>query len=389
MTQVWHKTGDTRNMAHRPKKTAATISRYQDGWQYRGRYPDGKQFRRTGFSTKGDARESLEQLISDYEQGGHIDKNMTVGQWFDAWLIVVKETRRPVTWAGYKETVDKRLRPVLGNIRLADLNEEHIRKAYRELVAVGYSNNTILGTHRRLSTALAAAHAERRLLHNPLRNVSPPKGVAARERKTWTFEETARFSSAVRNERDSAMWSLILTSGLRRSEVLGLRWSRVNLDRSEILIDTQRTITTYGDEAVGPTKTRAGRRVIALSGWVLEEIKAWKAQQSALRLGSAKWEGGDYAFTTYWGKPYYPASLNKRLAELARKADVPVLSVHELRHTYASRALEDGVDIKVLSSVLGHSKVQVTMDLYQHVAPEHVRAATNQLSNRLGGVANS
>lgn len=363
------------------------VTKYGDGWQYRGRDLDRRQFRKTGFRTKAAAQEALDTLLNDMRQNGFmIDEKITTGEWLDRWLEIVKEENRETTYAGYKETVDLRLRPYLGTVPLAKLSEDHIRKAYRELVQLGRSTSTIRGAHTRLKRALQVAVTEHKIARNPALNVTPPHGKPPRKIKVWTFDQLQTFAEYVSTERDVALWILLMSTGLRRGEACGLKWPKVDLDLAEVTIDWQRTLTTSGETVEGPVKTDAGERVVPLSPQVLSVFRLWKAQQAQIRLAQGpKWAGGNYVFTTLRGTAYFPGSLNLRLENLCERAGVPRLSPHELRHTFGTRAIEAGMEVKLLSKMLGHSKIEITYNLYVHPSSEETRAGAAKVTDRMFG----
>ncbi len=136
----------------------------------------------------------------------------------------------------------------------------------------------------------------------------------------------------------------------------------------------------------GPTKTKSGTRVVPINPQVASALREWKAIQAELRLGSgAGWGGGDFVFTTQDGRPYHPSSFDDRLAKLAKGAGLPCVSPHELRHTFASRCLEMNMPVKLVSSMLGHSKVETTQNLYQHISPAVAHREADALAEMMLG----
>lgn len=359
-----------------------------NNWEFRANAPGshGKQIRRRGFPTQDTAYRARNRYLSGSEVTN--TRHLLLSEWLDRWLLMVKETKRPTTYSGYRVSVERDIKPIIGDIELAELTSEDVRTCYRAMVESGYATETIKATSRRFKTALYAAINEEPPLitTSPARNVVAPKGKPTRKRRIWTFEQLVKFSQFVAGERDHAMWALWISTGLRRGELCGLYWPKVEFDVAEVVIDWQRTKTSEGVVVEGPVKTETGERRVPLVPAVLAALRAWKADQAAVRLTKGtKWRGGDYVFTTFRGTPWFPDSLNDRLNRLTNAAGLPRLSPHELRHTYATRALENGMEVKVLSTMLGHSRVQTTMDLYVHPNTKQMHDAQQALAARMFG----
>lgn len=343
----------------------------------------GKQIRRGGYLTQEAAYQARIRFLSGELLA--LPKSGTVGAWFDEFLGAKTLECRATTVSGYGHAL-RRVRPFLEDFLLTELDESHLRAAYQSLVEYGYSTGTIRTAHWRVRTALRQAQREGRVTRCVAENVTAPRGKEGRKRRTWSFDQLMIFAKYTSTQRDAAMWALWVTTGLRRGEVGGLKWAKLNLDGGLVTIDWQRTITADGEIVEGPTKTENGERVIPLSPRVVSALRSWRASQSQFRLAEGvQWQGGDYVFTSIKNKPYYTSSFNDRLAHLCRRAGLPILSSHELRHTYATRAIENGADVKVLSVLLGHSRIQTTLDLYVHPSEEQGRSLNESLADRMFG----
>lgn len=359
---------------------------FKDGNKYgfRANVPGGggRQVKRRGFLTQDAAYRARVNFL-----GGVMSptgSTRTVASWFAEFAEIKRMEKRATTAAGYAKCLNRML-PYIGDIVLSDLNESHLRAAYQEMVP-RYATSTILTVHTRVRTALKQATREGLIPRCPADNVSSPKGKTTRKRRVWSFRQLMIFAEYTASQRDAAMWAVFMTTGLRRGEVCGLMWPKVDLDEGAATIDWQRTKTAYGVIVEGPTKTEDGERIAPLSPRVVTALRAWRAGQSALRLTKGEaWRGGDYVFTSKFGLPYFPDSLNQRLNVLTKAAGLPVITPHELRHTFATRAIEDGADIKVLSKLLGHSRVEITMNLYVHPSEEQAREVNESLSDRIFG----
>jgi integrase len=195
--------------------------------------------------------------------------------------------------------------------------------------------------------------------------------------RTWTAEELRRFLEHVNSERLAALWTLAASTGMRRGEILGLRWVDVDLDRARVAV--RQTLVAGRQVATSEPKTSRGRRSIALDPRTVAELRAWRAAQLEERLA---WGPGyrdtGLVFTREDGSPLHPEWLSDAFAWRIKQAGLPPIRVHDLRHTHASLGLAAGVPIKVISERLGHSSSNFTADAYQHVTPalEEQAAAT-------------
>lgn len=342
----------------------------------------GKQTRRGGYPTQEAAYRARARFIN-----GQFDTtgSGSVAGWFDEFLAAKAETCRPTTLANYTYALGK-MTPHIGDFLLHELNEIHLRSAYKKLVELGHVSGTIETIHWRVRTALRQAVRETRVTRCVADNVTAPTGKAGRKRRTWSFDQLIAFAKYTSTERDAAMWSMWITTGLRRGEMGGLLWPKLDLDGGAATIDWQRTITTDGKLYEGFVKTDAGERIIPLSPRVVSALRIWRASQSEFRLAAGdQWLGKDYVFTSIKNRAYYPDSFNDRLETLCKRANVPVLSPHELRHTYATRALENNGDVKVLSILLGHNKIETTLNMYVHPSQEQSRSLNESLADRMFG----
>jgi integrase len=364
-----------------------SYTKYQDKWQYRGRWPSGTQFRKVGFATKAEAQAHYQARAAKVLTRPTIDpNNLTVGQWVDIWVARCYEDLRPTTSSGYDDLMRWYVKPHIGAVKLSALDEMHLRDMYKKLKTEDLATNTYLSIQRRIRKCLNDAVSEMKISRNPALNVQAPKGKPPRKTKTWTFAELSVFAKVVAPQRDAALWAFWLTSGLRRGEVCGLKWEALDLDAGLATIEWQRTITSHGKIVEGPTKTEHGDRQVSISPTVAPALRAWRSKQAEIRLAQgSKWRGGDYCFTTERSVPYHPGSFGERLGDLAKWADLPRLTPHELRHTFATRALESGAEIKLLSQMLGHSNIQVTLDLYCHPDVAQMKTQTDALAARMFG----
>jgi integrase len=232
---------------------------------------------------------------------------------------------------------------------------------------------TVHHAHAVINKMLHDAERKGLVSRNVARLANAPSLTTARARgpemTVWTPAELARFLASITGNRNEAMFRLMAMTGLRRGEAVGLRWSDVQLDRHQLTVN-QAAIVIDGDETVDAPKTRRSRRVIDLDADTTALLHRHRARQRELylRLGVTA-SASDRVFTNEIGDPLRPGSIGQAFRRLASAADVPLIRLHDLRHTHASHLLMAGVNVKVVSERLGHASVSFTLDTYAHVMP--------------------
>jgi integrase len=312
----------------------------------------------SGYRTRRDAERARIELLAAVQGGSYVEPSRLDVRSFlvDRWLPAHRGRVRPRTYAIYLSIVNGHVVPALGHLPLQQLGPDHLDGLYAALAAnKGLSAASIRNVHVTVRRALADAVRWGRIARNPAEAASPPARQRT-EMQTWSAGELRAFLESVRGDRLSALWLLASTTGMRRGELLGLRWSAVDLPAARL--------------SVVEAKTQAGRRSIALDPGTVASLKAWRKAQVAERLA---W-GGAYAtsgrvFTREDGAPIAARWLNKRFVRLQQLADARHIRLHDLRHTWATLALQAGVHVKVVSERLGHSSIAVTLDIYSHVIP--------------------
>jgi integrase len=236
---------------------------------------------------------------------------------------------------------------------------------------------------RALSYAVDAKH----VTWNPAAAARPPKlrhGVVGVD-VVWRAEDVSKFLAHVTEDRLAPLWVLAATSGLRRAELLGARWMDVDLEGAALHVRSTRV--AYGALVVTKEpKTVRSRRTIPLPQRTVEALRTWKVRQAKERLaaGSAYTDLG-LVFANELGGYLSPSAVSKVFGRLVKGADLPRITLHQVRHSFATIALEQGVDVLYVSELLGHSSAAITQAVYQHSRPERVRDAVNTISKAIGG----
>jgi integrase len=363
--------------------------RCRGSWAYlvdAGRDGQGKrqQVGKGGFPTKAAARAALDAALEAMSSDVGIH-SMTVGEYLEAWLAG-KHSLKPKTVAGYRDAIDLYLRPGLGHIRLQDLRAHDLDRFYVS-IQIGrrgrpLSPSTIRRIHAVLRSALNSAVKRRLLLHNPALHIElAPENPHRPE--PWTVKECQTFLRVIAKDRLHTMYQLMIVTGLRRGEALGLRWSDVDLERAQLVVRQQLT-EVRGRSVIGKPKTRRSQRSVALdAGTVAALVEHQARQQTELAAWNRPLAPDGLVFTKEDGRPVRPEYATRHFQALARKAKLREIRLHDLRHTSASLALAAGIEMKVVSDRLGHSTIGVTADLYTHVVPDVARRAADRMAAML------
>ena len=335
---------------------AGTVERYGKGFRYRvqlGADPGtGKRRWATkgGFATEKEATKAMHRVIVAADDGLVVKRStLRLGQYLTEWLERVTPDLKATTAAGYGRAVTK-LDDKLGQVRVQDLTPLQIEQVYVGLVKDGLAPKTVRNLHSVLRRALADAERLGLVIRNAAAAARPPS-VPHHEQRTWSATELNTFLATVSDHRLLASFVVFATTGMRRGEVLGLRWSDVDLANGRLSVVN--TITTVNGRPVETsTKTKKSRR---------QDVERAAA-------GSA-WGDTGLVFTREDGSAIHPDRYSHWFADLVEKAGVPAIRLHDLRHTHATLALAAGVHPKVVSERLGHATVGITLDLYSHVTP--------------------
>jgi integrase len=337
--------------------------------------------RRTATATvhgsRKDAEKELRRLLRSLDTGEHIDPNrITVREWLGSWLDAIRQEVAPKSFERYDEIVRNYLIPALGNLRLTKLAPVHIQNAYncwanggrRDGKAGGLSPQTRRHFHRILSSALARAVEQQLIARNPCEVFKKrlPK-VERREMATLTAEQAQGLLGAIHHTRVYWPTLIALATGMRRGEILALRWRNLDLNRRVVQVVESLEQTKAGLRTKAPKGEKA--RVITLPAFAIEELCRLRREQAEelLKLG-VRQDGDTRLCARADGEPMQPRSLTHEFTRLVgRVKDIPRIRFHDLRHSHATQLLLAGVHPKVAQERLGHSTVSVTLDLYSHV----------------------
>lgn len=241
--------------------------------------------------------------------------------------------------------------------------------------------------HAVLHRALRDAMRWQLLTRNVTEAADPPKQntVMRPLMRTWSAETLREFLTACEGDRKHPAWLLLASTGMRRGEVLGLSWDDVDLETAQLAV--RRTLVAVDMEvAFSQPKTQRSRRVVALDATTVAALRAWRRRQleDKLALGPAYNDQG-FVFTRADGRPFDPNDFSREFDRRIKRLGLPRIRLHDLRHTWATLALQAGIHPKVVSERLGHSTIAITLDIYSHVTPTLQREAADAVAARIFG----
>ena len=359
-----------------------------------GRGPDGKRQRKwhSGYRTKKEAEKARIELLARVDQGAYVEPSRLTLTTFlrEQWLPSLTGQVRPTTLHAYRTNLERYIVPAIGNLTLQRLTPAHLNAVYGSLLVSGgkggrpLSARTVQAVHMTVRKALGDSARWGLVVRNVAELASPPRPRRA-EMQTWTAAELRAFLEYVQAERLHALWMLAASSGMRRGELLGLRWVDVDLDRARVAV--RQTLVIAGREVVfSQPKTNRGRRSIAIDPRTVEALRSWRKAQLAERLAWAgAWADSGLVFTREDGTPIHPEWLSDAFEWRIKTAGLPRIRFHDLRHTHASLGLAAGIPVKVMSERLGHSSSSFTADTYQHVTPALEEQAASTVARLVFG----
>jgi integrase len=357
---------------------------------YLGRDPQtGKERRKWySFKTRREAESALVHLVGQVHAGGTIPSTKArLAEFFEVWLRdYVEAGVVPTTAASYRDTIRVHLAPALGQIPLTRLSPQAVQEYIADKLRQGLSTTTVRYHIAILHRALAHAIKWGLLAHNPVDRVDLPR-KARREIHVWDWEQIRLFSAeAKRSSPYYRLYLTAITTGMRQGELLGLRWQDVDLVAG--VASVQQTLYRLGKSLlVKEPKSNRSRRTVALAAILVEELQRIQQEQAARHqeLGNAYQDHG-LVFCQQIGKPLHAHNIVQRdFRQVTKRAGVPRIRFHDLRHCHATLLLQQGVHPKVVQERLGHSSISMTLDTYSHVVPGLQERAVTELEARLFG----
>lgn len=338
---------------------------------------EGKRITVYGKSQQ-EALEKLRKVQYDYQQGLlATGPRQSLAQYLEHWLEEVhKPAVKLTTYAKYRRVIDKHILPEIGHLQLRKLTPEHLERLYARKTREGLSASMVRHIHVILHEALEQAVRKRYLAQNVSNLVGDLPRIKRREAKIITREQAKLLIAAAKGTQLEAIVILAITTGMRHGEIIGLHWQDINVD--EHCLAVRRTVTRLSGvkdrfqgrfEETSP-KTESGQRTILLAGVVMQALQEQQVRQEAARLKAGeKWREHGLVFCNTHGSYLNPDALLAQFHRLLEKAGLPRMRLHDLRHSAATILLGKGTHPKLVQELLGHSSIDITMDIYSHVIP--------------------
>ena len=362
-----------------------TIYKRKDG-RYEARFTvhttSGPKRRAIYGKTRAEVAEKLTKAMADRDEGISFSAGkLTLGEYLRVWLEdSVKDSVKPATYEGYARMVRNHIAPAFGSLKLKNLTPPHLRRLYKEKLDSGLGTRSVQYIHTTLHKALKQAADDGLIPRNVADSVKAPQ-LKRTEMKPLTSEQAKALLEAARGDRFEAMYVLAITAGLRQGELLGLKWEDMDLEAGKLQV--RRTL--YKGNFTAP-KTAKSRRTIKLTTRAVEALKRHReAQREEGEQLAGLWQDQGLIFTTQVGTPVNRHNLyGRNFKPLLEKADLPhTVRFHDLRHTCATLLLSKNVNPKVVSEMLGHASVTVTLDTYSHVLPHMQDGAVDAMDSSL------
>jgi len=381
-----------------------TYSKMRDGLVQRGRtwsYVVREQDQRTGqtkprwvggYPTRTAAKSARDQARHAVNRGTYVPpQNLTVGEYLDRWIDAHSVSLKPSTTESYRANIDRYLKPTVGREPLQSLSPSRLSIIFKQLYERGgrdgrpLSPRTVEFARAVLRRAMQDALLDRLIEVNPVIGTKRPR-VGKPGHATWTGGQLQAYLSHVgETTRWSPLWTLGAATGMRRGELMALRWEDVDLDAC--MVHVEHSVTYQGRKRTTATPKNHDRRDVAIDPRTVTALRAWRTRQAGERLawGMAYRDVEGLLFTWEDGTPVHPDYASKTFIKSQKGSEVPRLTLHELRHSHATILLRAGVPVHVVAKRLGHKDPAVTLNVYAHAIPDDDGGALDVYSRSVFG----
>ena len=309
--------------------------------------------------------------------------DMSVNAWFDYWIAEIKGNNiRPNTIRNYKERYKHNIKEYIGCMPLSEVKPLHCQNVLNRM-ADSYCNSTIRQTSMTMYGLFESAVENELILKNPMtKAVKCTTGKDSKPKRVLTIDEQKLFLETVRNSSNYNQYAFLLQTGLRTGEMIGLKWSDIDFPKK--ILHVRRSMEyrySVGEWKIGEPKSKSGYRDVPLTTEAIEILEDQKAKNKALK--TVQMEFSDFVFLSRKGEPTKNSAYDSKLFYYCDKAGIPRFSMHTLRHTFATRCIEAGMRPKTLQTILGHSNISITMNLYVHVTDEEKMKELSSIEDML------
>lgn len=357
--------------------------RYKARWQEE-RDDGTMKLAAKSFNDRDSAENHLRDIYRAKRDGRYVRASeMSVADAINDYLDRGTGRWKPSSHATYSQRARNHILPRIGDMQLSELTTADVQRWIDRLMRSGLSAKTVEESARVLGGAMREAVRLGLINTNPVSNTRRPT-TPATERTIWTPDEISRALTATKkNTKYHALYHVALMTGMRPGELRALQWPDIDLDKRTV--NVRRTITRDSNnrDVVG-TSTKTGRvRTIALPEAAISVLRRWRAEQNRERLAAATWDDRQFVFTGAGGRFLGATTWQHRHAEIIRRAGVTTITLHGLRHSFATAMVANNVHPLVLSRILGHSKIETTLNIYAHPDDTLQRAAIDAFGTRL------
>lgn len=345
-----------------------------------------RQIKRRGFRTEKEAMKEMRKLLQQVDDNTYV-KNSNIkyseflqGEWLESKALKV----RSVTLGTYTLNIKKHIVPYFQNREMGKITTQLIEQFYAHLSKkVGLSERSIQDIHKIVKSSFNTAVKRKYLSYSPAADAEAPK-VPRKEMSVWNLEETVRFLKLCDKSDLHIAFLLALTTGMRQSEILAVRWR--DWDTEKGVLHVRQTLSHDGKQIYQDTKTRSSTRTITLIQRTLDSLKEHRKKIDKQRKSAGSYyKDYDLIVCTKLGTPVNPRNLLRTFYDLMKKAKVPKIRFHDLRHTVATLMLSSNINPKIVKEILGHSDIRVTLDTYSHVLPSVHKETAQQYGNMIFG----
>jgi len=403
-------------MARREKGEGSLYQAKDKSWVYQYQM-DGKR-KTKRFQRKSDAKAFIDsmntaeatvqaanvvQALSGVPGAAQRQEVITVGEWMDRWLEkYAKPTVKLSTYSSYEQLIRSHVKPQIGGKYMNTITGEDLQDFFNERRSQGNQKGkgglapkTLTNLRNMMHLAFSQAVSNKLLAENPVESVRLPK-AEKKEMRVLNREEQTRLILAARRAPEPAAFGIVfdLFTGLRIGELCGLRWENVDMDsRSFKVCETRNRLpnfdksveTTTSVKTVKTTKTDNSRRTVYIMDGLYQDLLDYRTIQQSIQRQNPGYNPDGYVFCQENGQPYEPRTYQDLFKRCVRQAGIADANLHALRHTFATRALEQGMDVVTLSRLLGHATPSITLDKYGHALDDHKRTSVEKLGDIYGG----
>ncbi|WP_255574612.1 site-specific integrase [Halobacillus sp. Nhm2S1] len=342
-----------------------------------------KRKRKRGFKTKRDAEKALSVIEAQIYEGTYLEpsKKLYKDYLLNDWFRMKRASIGEQTIGTYMTVVHKHIIPNLGHMPMSTIHPSHIQNFIHGLSEKDYKGRTVKKVHEVIRSSLEHAVSLDIIPKNVAAKVKLPR-IEDTEMEVWDDKSMTSFLKTAETDRYYMAFYIALTTGMRQGEILGLRWKDIDFEKKSLSI--YQTLRHDGKGFLSGGKTKASQRTIELSKETVQTLKKHKKTMLKEKLqAGGEYEDLDLVICTGNGKPVNPANIRRSFNRLMKKAVVPKITFHGLRHTHATFLLSRDVNPKVIAERLGHTDIRITMNTYSHVLPTMQKVAVTQIDSLL------